>query len=124
MNRIVNVALVGISGYGESYVKALLDAPADDAINLVGMVDPMPQRCSRLDAIVQQRGIPVHAELESLYAASGDGIDLLMMATPIHLHAPHTCYALRQGSSVLCEKPVGATIEDAARMLQTEDRAE
>jgi predicted dehydrogenase len=123
MNLTVNVALVGISGYGESYVKALLDAPADDHFNLVGMVDPMPQRCRRLDEIVHQRRIPVHADLESLYGAS-PRIDLVMMATPIHLHAPHTCFALAQGSSVLCEKPVGATIEDAARMLEAEDRAE
>src|SRR5688500_19556839 len=123
MNSNVNVALVGISGYGESYVKALLDAPADDGFRITGMVDPMPDRCRRLDEIVNKRGIPVHPTIESLYHASSD-IDLVMMATPIHLHAPHTCYALERGSSVLCEKPVGATVDDAARMLQAEERAD
>jgi predicted dehydrogenase len=123
MNRTVNVALVGISGYGESYVKALLDSPADDGFRLAGMVDPMPDRCRRLDEIVNKRGIRVHPTIESLYDASSD-IDLVMMATPIHLHAPHTCYALQHGSSVLCEKPVGATVDDAARMLEAEERAD
>ena len=58
MNRTtVNVALVGISGYGESYVKALLDGPADDNFNLVGMVDPMPQRVARVRRMqVDRRG--------------------------------------------------------------------
>ena len=119
----VNVALVGISGYGESYVKALLDAPADPDFRIVGMVDPMPDRCRRLDEIVNKRRIPVHADMEALYASPAAPIDLVMMATPIHLHAPHTCLALSKGSSVLCEKPVGATVDDAARMLQAEARA-
>jgi predicted dehydrogenase len=124
MNRTnVNVALVGISGYGESYVKALLDAPGDEAFRVVGMVDPMPDRCRRLEEIVAKRGIPVHPDLESLYQRSSQKIDLVMMATPIHLHAPHTCEALARGSSVLCEKPVGATVQDAARMLEAEERA-
>lgn len=123
MNRnSVNVALVGINGYGESYVKALLDAPADDGFCVVGMVDPMPQRCRRLDEIVGRRGIAVHPSLEALYDAA-PRIDLVMMATPIHLHAPHTCFALERGSSVLCEKPVGATVEDGLRMLQAQQRA-
>lgn len=123
MSSIVNVALVGISGYGESYVKALLDSPADGRFNIVGMVDPMPDRCRRIDEIVGKRRIKVHADLESLYDGS-PRIDLVMMATPIHLHAPHTCYALSRGSSVLCEKPVGATVDDAARMLEAEQRAD
>ncbi|MGB7158292.1 MAG: Gfo/Idh/MocA family oxidoreductase [Tepidisphaeraceae bacterium] len=122
MNRTpVNVALVGISGYGESYVKALLDGPADDNFKIVGMVDPMPQRCRRLDEIIGRRRIPVHADLPSLYAAAPAKIDLVMMATPIHLHAPHTCFALSRGSNVLCEKPAGATVDDATRMLAAEE---
>ena len=122
MNRSVSVALVGIGGYGESYVKALLDSPADDNFRVVGMVDPMAQRCRRLDEIVGRRHIKVHPDLESLYDASPQ-IDLVMMATPIHLHAPHTCLALSRGSSVLCEKPAGATVEDATRMLEAESRS-
>ncbi|HEV2295864.1 MAG TPA: Gfo/Idh/MocA family oxidoreductase [Tepidisphaeraceae bacterium] len=124
MNSTVNVALVGISGYGESYVKALLDSPADAGFRIVGMVDPMPERCRRLEEITGKRRIPIHADLEALYDATPAKIDLVMMATPIHLHAPHTCFALARGSSVLCEKPVGATVDDALRMLEAEHRAD
>ncbi|HET9664301.1 MAG TPA: Gfo/Idh/MocA family oxidoreductase, partial [Burkholderiales bacterium] len=120
MKTTVNVALVGISGYGHSYLGALLDAPGDDAFNIVGMVDPHPQRCRRLGEI-RERRIPLYEDLESLYATAP--VDLAMLATPIHHHSPQTCYALARGSSVLCEKPVGATPEDARQMLAAERKA-
>jgi predicted dehydrogenase len=121
MKTTVNVALVGISGYGHSYLGALLDAPADDGFNLVGVVDPHPQRCRRLGEL-RERGIPLFHDIESLYA-DAPRVDLAMLATPIHHHAPQTCFALASGSSVLCEKPVGATPDDARQMLAAERSA-
>jgi predicted dehydrogenase len=120
MKTTVNVALVGISGYGHSYLGALLDAPADDGFNLVGVVDPHPQRCRRLNEI-RERRIPLYNDIESLYADAR--VDLAMLATPIHHHSPQTCFALASGSSVLCEKPVGATPDDARQMLAAERKA-
>ena len=121
MKTTVNVALVGISGYGHSYLGALLDAPADDAFRIVGVVDPHPQRCRRL-ADIRQRAIPLYNDIEQLYA-DAPRIDLAMLATPIHHHSPQTCFALSNGSSVLCEKPVGATPDDARQMLVAERAA-
>src|SRR5687768_8944687 len=120
MKTTVNVALVGISGYGHSYLGALLDAPADERFEIVGMVDPAPQRCRRLSDIAA-RGIRVYPDIQSLYAHAP--VDLAMLATPIHHHSPQTCFALENGSSVLCEKPVGATVDDARRMLAAERKA-
>ena len=117
----INVALVGIGGYGDHYLAALLDRPADDAVKLVGVVDPAAARARRFGD-VRQRRIPVHEDLDALYAA-GPQVDLVMLATPIHLHAPQTCAALAAGSSVLCEKPVGATVDDGRRMLAAERAA-
>jgi predicted dehydrogenase len=123
MSQQVKVALVGIGGYGDSYLTALLQKHAqnDPAISLVGVVDPMPQRCRRLDEVRSAR-VRIHSDLPSLYAESKP--DLLMMATPIHLHAPHTCWALDQGSNVLCEKPLAATVRDARRIAAAEKLAD
>ena len=120
MSSSINVALVGISGYGESYLKALFNPPDDINFKIVGMVDPRPQRSRYLEQIISA-GIPLHEDLSSLYASERP--DLVMMVTPIHLHAPHTCFALAQGSSVLCEKPAGADINDARKMLRAEQSA-
>ncbi len=120
MSPQIKVALVGISGYGHSYLSALLDAPRDDGIELVGVVDPWPQRCRRLSDI-RNRRIKLFDDLEALYAERQ--VDLSILATPIHLHSPQTCTALSRGSNVLCEKPVGATVDDARRMLAAQRKA-
>jgi predicted dehydrogenase len=124
MNATVDVALVGICGYGASYLNALLDAGGDDrddAFRIVGVVDPAAARSPRLSE-VRERGIPVYAELADLYAATKTRVDLTVTCTPIHLHAQHTCLALAHGSRVLCEKPLSATVEDAIRVEAAERR--
>jgi predicted dehydrogenase len=116
----VKVALVGIAGYGDSYLSAMLGPDQKAQYDLVGVVDPMPQRCRHLDELHARR-VPVHTDLPSLYSQVVP--DLVMMATPIHLHAPHTCYALERGSHVLCEKPLAATIGAARRVVVAEKLA-
>src|SRR5687767_4336062 len=131
MTSPVNIALVGICGYGSSYLNALLDHPSGHGASngngnggtpfrIVGVVDPEASRSPRL-AELRDRGIPVHADLTGLYATTG--VQLTVMATPIHLHAPHTCTALARGSNVLCEKPLGATLDDALRVQAAERSA-
>src|SRR5690606_19167553 len=104
---------------GETYLSAFLDHPGEHGFEVVGLVDPAPQRCSRIDEL-RAKNIPIYADLKELYAHAQP--KLTMLATPIHLHASQTCVARAAGSSVLCEKPLGATLEDARRMLAA-DRA-
>ena len=111
-NGRVKIALAGIGGYGEQYVDALLHDPRASDTHLVGVVEPFPQRCRRLQELLD-RGIAVHPTLDSLLGASP--VDLMMIATPIHLHADHACIALCHGAHVLCEKPLAATAVDALR---------
>src|SRR5437899_47206 len=113
MQGIVKVALAGIAGYGDFYLDELLPKVHHAGARLVGVVDPLPQRCRRLGEL-GARGIALHPTIQSLFAATS--VDLMMIATPIHLHAPQTCFALSRGSSVLCEKPLAGTLVDAMRM--------
>src|SRR5688500_8422772 len=76
----VNIALVGICGYGSSYLIALLDHHAGNGgangngnggtpFKIVGVVDPEASRSPRLGEI-RDRGIPVHADVSGLYATT------------------------------------------------------
>ncbi len=116
----ISVALAGIGGYGHLYLSALLDAKGEQGFRIAGAVDPFPEKSSRL-ADIKARGIPIYASLEEFYAAAQ--ADLAVIASPIHLHCAQTCLALSQGSHVLCEKPLGATFEQARRMKAARDRA-
>ena len=118
-NSTVNVALAGIAGYGDAYLEALLPKQETLGAKLVGTVDPQPQRCRRLGDL-QERKIPVHGSMDELFASAPSPIDLMLIVTPIHLHASQTCFALERGANVLCEKPVAGTLKDALRMAATQ----
>lgn len=115
MSSKVKVAVVGASGYGDSYLQTLLHDPRNAAIEFVGVADPASQRCRRFE-LLKSRGIPFFPSLEVMLASRQE-IDLVALATPIHLHAPHACLALARGANVLCEKPLAGSLADAKRML-------
>lgn len=116
-NSRVKVALVGIGGYGDSYVRALLQDPRAADVEFVAGADPAPQRCRRL-ADLQARGIPVYPSLEEVCARHQP--ELVILATPIHLHASQVGYCLDRGINVLCEKPLAGNLADAFAMLEKE----
>jgi len=116
----VSVMLVGIGGYGNIYVDALLGNPGRDDFKVVGVVDPRPEGCRNLNRI-KEMGIPIFSSMEGFYADLK--ADLAIISTPIHFHCSQTCYALSRGSNVLCEKPVSATIQEARQMMEARDRA-
>src|SRR5215212_4803683 len=118
--REIKVALAGIAGYGNEYLECLLNDRRAAGTRLVGVVDPYPERCRHLDQL-RRRDIPIYSTLHALFDASS--LDLVMIATPIHLHAQHTCAALKHGASVLCEKPLAATLEDVRRIADGERAA-
>lgn len=119
MQQTVSVALVGAGGYGTYYLNELLSNP-QNRVQLVGVVDPYPERCRYL-AELQARDIPVYPALSDFLATSH--ADMICIASPIQLHMPQTIASLESGASVLCEKPLCATIQDARRMAQAEAQA-
>jgi predicted dehydrogenase len=58
---------------------------------------------------------------EALVAA--DGVDVVHVCTPNHLHAPLAEAALAAGKHVVCEKPLATTAAEADRLLQSAERS-
>jgi len=120
MAEPVTVVLVGIGGYGEVYLSALLDEPQGARCRIVGAVDPHPENCARLTEL-EARGVPLHPSLEDFYRTGS--ADLAVISSPIHLHAEHACLALSRGSHALAEKPAAAVTEDVDAMIEARERA-
>lgn len=102
---------IGVAGLGRAFS---LMAPAfrDPRVQLVAAADPRPEALEQFQKEYRGRAFP------SVEAMCGDpGIDLVYVATPHELHAPHACAALSAGKSVLVEKPMALTLEDARRMI-------
>jgi predicted dehydrogenase len=113
----VRIALVGIGGYGESYLSELLPVGQDERVQLIAGIDPQPERCLRLEELRESQ-VPIFPSLEEFFRH--DQADLVIIAAPIHLHAPLTCLAVEHGANVLCEKPLAGSLADAQRMLAAE----
>src|SRR5438046_1865905 len=120
MSNQLSIALVGIGGYGIHYVTPLLDAVNQNSFQLVATIDPSPTNCKRL-ADLEARRVPIYPSLEAFNRQNV--ADLVVLCTPLHLHASQTCAALARGSNVLCEKPLCATPEQASGMIEARDRA-
>jgi predicted dehydrogenase len=120
MSKQLSIALVGIGGYGIHYVTPLLDAVNQNSFHLVATVDPSPKNCKRL-ADLEARRVPIYPSLDAFNKQAG--ADLVVLCTPLHLHASQTCAALARGSNVLCEKPLCATPDEARAMATARDRA-
>ncbi|MCA1807851.1 MAG: Gfo/Idh/MocA family oxidoreductase [Lentisphaerae bacterium] len=119
MQQEVTIALAGCGGYGRNYLRQLLDPPADARIRVVGLVDPRPPAGPEADQALS-RGWPLFKDLGEFFGATR--ADLVILATPIHLHAPQTIMALENGANVVCEKPLAATVQDALSMTAAEKR--
>ena len=113
----IRIALVGIGGYGASYVSELLKAGPERDVTIAGAIDPAPERCPMLDTL-REDGVPVFADLTSFYEQ--EQADLVVISAPIQQHAPLTCLALEHGAHVLCEKPLAGSLEDVELMLAAE----
>lgn len=114
----MQIVLVGIGGYGNTYLTKLLDVGDQLNAKIVGVVDPYPEKSEHYKRIINQH-IPVFSSLESFY--DKHEADLAILSTPIHLHTSQTCLALSNGSHVLCEKPMCASLQEVEEVMKTRD---
>ncbi|MCP3030264.1 Gfo/Idh/MocA family oxidoreductase [Halobacillus sp. A1] len=111
------ILIVGIAGYGELYVKALMEQNRLSWVK--GVVDIYPEHSSYFKTIIEM-GIPIFSSLEEFYEVAN--ADLAIISTPIHLHAPQAIKAMKNGSHVLCEKPMSGSWQEAEQMRKVRDQ--
>lgn len=113
----LRVVLVGIGGYGSIYVNEILRPETLKKTELVGIVDPFPMSCRRLDELTAICGEP-YADLKDFYREHK--ADFAVISTPIQFHTDNIITALKNGSDVLCEKPLCGDAADIEKLLCAE----
>ncbi len=105
---------VGIIGQGRSgydiHVHTLKQIP--ERFKVIAVADPIEGRCAEA---VEALGCTAYADYKELVRR--DDLDLIVNATPSHLHTPVTLECLEGGHDVLCEKPMAGTVSDVDAML-------
>jgi scyllo-inositol 2-dehydrogenase (NADP+) len=76
------------------------------------VADASDERCREAVTALGCRG---YGDLPSLLG-NGD-VELVVIATPSHVHAQQTIEALERGKHVVCEKPMAMSTEEADRMI-------
>lgn len=91
------VAIIGYGGMGSQHGR--LVRTVEDMV-LVGSYDLNPER----QQAAAEFGIKPYPHLETLL--QDEAVDIVLIATPNHVHAELAIAALRAGKHVICEKPV------------------
>ncbi|MFW6123977.1 MAG: Gfo/Idh/MocA family protein [Acidobacteriota bacterium] len=115
-NKPFSIVMVGIGGYGYHYTNILIKEHYRGLIDIIAVVEPFPENSSHSQWFLKQ-SIPIYPTLEQVYA-NHDHVDLVIISSPIHHHAPQSTLALCRGSHVLCDKPMAATVQDADSLIQ------
>lgn len=108
--------MVGIGGYGHYYLEEILKEEAFGRCRLVAAVEPFPENAG-LALELKRSGVPILDRLENVFAADVS-VDLVVIASPIHRHVPQSITALENGCHVLCDKPLGAVVQEADRLIR------
>jgi predicted dehydrogenase len=103
-------AVIGIGGIGKHHAKFQVDT---GRVELVGLCDANPKAKAIADK--EFPGVRFFGDIGELLAEARP--DLVSIATPHNLHAPHAIQCLKGGASVVVEKPMATTYADAQAMI-------
>lgn len=113
--RVYNIGVMALGMAGMEHVKAFSKNPRT-------RVKAAFTRDSQLLAEVCSR-YEIGQACDGFEELLDAGIDVLVIATPDHLHADYAVAALERGLHVLCEKPLVTELEDARRVVAAARRA-
>lgn len=117
MRQPLKLLQIGVGGYGAQWLKEFVpDAAPSADIRTVAVCDTNP------DALALARrylDLPEAACFSDAAAACAEsGADIVLISTPPWDHSAHVVLAAEAGMDILCEKPVSASIEDAAAIAE------
>ena len=108
----IGVAVLGLGGMGSTHVGAAKESPYVSRV--YGFEPEKERRIARANEL----GI-VPATLEEIMA--DPAIRLVTIAASNDAHVPLAETALRAGKAVLCEKPMGNTLEEARHLIDVKN---
>lgn len=102
---MANIILTGLNGYGNHFVRELLQ---DSDNELIAVVSGAPERSEFYSQLVE-RGIRFYRNIEN--CLKEETPDMAIICTPMHIHFREVMACLEKGISVYCEKPLTPTVD-------------
>ena len=129
MSRETRIRLGMVGGGEGAFIGAVhrIAARLDDHYALVaGALSATPkkaQRSGRALGLTEDRIYSDYTTMAQAEAARPDGIEVVAIVTPNHLHAPVATAFLTEGIHVICDKPVTTNSRDAKKLLALAKKA-
>ena len=110
----IRVALIGCGAVARLYyMPALRELETAGSLEVVALLDPVARHAALL-----REAFPRAEAVSELSGLSQHAFDLAIVASPHSLHAAQSIHLLEAGISVLCEKPMATSADDAAAMAR------
>ena len=108
--KVLRVALAGLGRIGWQFHLPALRAHA--GFSCIAASDPLQERRQEAE---QALGLRTYADFSEMLA--GEALDLVVLASPTHLHARQAVQALHAGIDVFCDKPLASSLAEADQMI-------
>jgi predicted dehydrogenase len=111
----IGVGILGL-GQGKSHLQAFQVTGGSRVVAVCDLDEPLAQR------VAQTFDVPRwYVDYEHLLADKV--VEIVVVATPDHMHGEHAIMALEAGKHVLSEIPMAVTLEACRRIIDLTDRA-
>ncbi len=108
----INVAILGLGEMGATHVKAAKESPFVDRIT---GYEPAAERAALRG---KELGIKADSNLDRIL--QDESIKLIYIAAANEAHMELCMRSLKSGKAVLCEKPMGITLDEAKAIIRAE----
>jgi predicted dehydrogenase len=116
-NERLNYAIIGVGGMGRGHLDHLKALSQEQNLQIVAVCDVWDKR--RLGS-ANDAGIPEAQSFRDYRKVlENKDIDVVVIGTPDHWHAPIAIAAMQAGKHVYCEKPMTHTLDEAFKMHKT-----
>lgn len=121
----IRVAIIGLGGYAGAHHDTLLKLEEMQEARLVCTCDPHPDAFIVQQQLLRlhERGVKVFKDYREMLDACGHELDVLVVPTPIPLHAEMHRAGVERGIAVYLEKPPTLDYCELKRMIETEKAA-
>lgn len=109
----LGAAVVGLGAIGRKHVESLKELELEGFnVKLVGVMDAIKARVDDFAAKYHCKGYYSYDEV-----VNDPEVDVVFIATPHHLHAQQSIYAMEHKKHVIVEKPMAITLASAKEMI-------
>lgn len=125
MKPAIRIGIVGLGGFAASHHQAIARLEERGHARLVCTCDPTPERHAGEQSILRfpHRGVQVFTDYRAMLDACHPQLDLVVIPTPIQLHAEMHAAATALGLPTYVEKPPTLDYAELERMIQDDTRA-